>query len=399
MNEQLWMKKKEWENNQIFSGAKASFILMWVFAGVWNVVLIPMYFQISVLIEKAKSEPLVYAAGIFPVVGLYLLFLAIKHTRDWLALGRTPLVLDPFPGSIGAHVGGRIDTNLKYEHATQANVTIQCIYSRITGSGKNRRRTESVKWQNSGASEQGQSARGIYFQFRFNVPDGLPESDVSPKSSSYYLWRITLEVTNAGKKILRSFEIPVFQTSEQSSSIRSGTEDHEGTMAAAESGVDSVANIRAVGRGLEIFYPAFRRPAASIFIVLFGAVFIGIGVALMLFDASMVLGIIFPAIGALCLVAGIYGLGKSLLVSVTNEEVSTRRFLFGYPIYTRRILRENLKGYEINDAGSMTSGGKTTVFYNLQAVAADGKKYTVAERHTSRPEIELIKSKLELVNA
>ena len=84
---------------------------------------------------------------------------------------------------------------------------------------------------------------------------------------------------------------------------------------------------------------------------------------------------------------------------MTSEGVSTRRFLFGYPIYTRRILRENLEGYEIKDAGSMTSGGKTTVFYDLQAVAADGKKYTVAERHTSRPEIELIKSKLESVSA
>lgn len=43
----------------------------------------------------------------------------------------------------------------------------------------------------------------------------------------------------------------------------------------------------------------------------------------------------------------------------------------------------------------MQSGSSTKVFYNLQARSRDGTTFTVAERHTSRPEIELIKDKLE----
>ena len=43
----------------------------------------------------------------------------------------------------------------------------------------------------------------------------------------------------------------------------------------------------------------------------------------------------------------------------------------------------------------MQAGAKTTVYYNLLATSKEGQKFTVAERHASRPEIELVQEKFE----
>jgi hypothetical protein len=124
-------------------------------------------------------------------------------------------------------------------------------------------------------------------------------------------------------------------------------------------------------------------------------IFSGFGLIAGYAGAPLLFPIVFSLVGGLIALAGLHYLGKALLVSITNEGIRTKRFLFGYPISTKEISKENFGSFEIKQNGSLQSGGKTTIYYNLLAVSTSGAKITIAERHTSRPEIELIQEKFE----
>ena len=92
---------------------------------------------------------------------------------------------------------------------------------------------------------------------------------------------------------------------------------------------------------------------------------------------------------------GAFYLGKSLRVAVSPEGVVSRRFLFGYPITTRRLQAADVRAFSVVEAGSMSSGKKTTVYYQLHATGPEGKKVPVAERLAGRTEAELLKETYE----
>ena len=155
-------------------------------------------------------------------------------------------------------------------------------------------------------------------------------------------------------------------------------------------GIESIADIRHTHEGIEAHFAAFRRPLSGISLSLFGLVFTCIGLGVALWGDGPFLGLVFTLLGLLLTSLGIYSLGKSLHVSVGPGGVRTRRYLFGYPLKTRRISTAELLALEIEQSGSMQTGHRTTLFYTLEARARNDVSLTVAERLESRSEAELI---------
>ena len=157
-------------------------------------------------------------------------------------------------------------------------------------------------------------------------------------------------------------------------------------------GINSVAEITPIAGGIQACFPSMQRPAQGVFTLLFGTLFTGIGVALALGTngVSPVFAGVFFLVGILIAGYGVFYLGKSLTVSVTRNELRSRRFLFGYPLTTRRLAVSDFLKIEIKQGATMQSGNKTTVFYQLFANGRDTKSILVAERLTSRAEAELL---------
>ncbi len=103
----------------------------------------------------------------------------------------------------------------------------------------------------------------------------------------------------------------------------------------------------------------------------------------------------FFLVGTLTLTYGIWYLAKSLLVGVTGEGVRCRRFLFGYPMKTRQMLRADFSHFEIDRTASTSSGNRTTVYYQLHAHSNGEETLPVGERLTGRAEAELLKETFE----
>lgn len=391
---QPWMDNKAWRDNLISSGAKVGHWVLGGFALVWNLLSLPLISQADELIARIPDEPVVLVAFIFPVVGLGLIWASWSMFMRWRRFGPTPLVLDPFPGALGGHVGGWIDTRIPFDAAQHFAVTLSCLKSSVSGSGKDRRRSESVRWQTDGICHAERSGEGTLLRFRFDVPDQLPASDIR-KRGTYTLWRVHIAAELDGPDFDRGFEIPVFPTGARSS-ITAGTESHAATQDLAMEGVESIAEITAIPGGIEAWFPPFHRPGPGILAILFGLFFAGAGIAVSFAeDGGVLLPVVFVAVGSLVAAYGAWYLGKALMVGVTGEQVRSRRFLFGYPLTTRKLPRREFSRFDISEGASMSSGNKTTVFYTLHALGRNGEKLVVAERLTSRPEVELLKDAFE----
>ncbi|MEH6516512.1 MAG: hypothetical protein V7742_07515 [Halioglobus sp.] len=389
--EQPWLDRKDWCDNYIVSDARYSHRILWVIAALWHVFTIPLYLNSYEIWQKAQEDPLTLIAFIFPLAGIALIAAAVQATRVKHRFGETPLVLDPFPGSLGGQVGGTIDTSIPFDPEQRFDVSLRCIRSSVSGSGKNRSRKETIQWSSDGISHAEADGAATRLRFRFDLPRGQSASDAK-KDKDYILWRVQINCEMEGPDFSRSWVIPVFDTGQAISGIATGTESHHDTFDVAMEGVESVAEIRPVTGGIEAWYPAFQRPAQGVFALLFGLVFLAIGVGVGLSRSAFMMAFVFSLVGGVIASYGVYYLGKALMVSVTQQEIKSRRYLYGYRFPTRAISKAELLKLEIKQAATIQSGRKTTVFYQILAYGPEnkGKPIVVGERLASRAEAELM---------
>ena len=141
-----WLLNDAWQTPEIRSGSRAAMWGAWIFAAFWNAISsVAPFMAYKEVVENQNYLALV--ALLFPLVGVGLLTWAVRRTLEWRRFGPAPVTLDPFPGSIGGHVGGTIDLNLPYDSTAKFRATLTNLYSYVSGSGKNRSRKEEAKWQ------------------------------------------------------------------------------------------------------------------------------------------------------------------------------------------------------------------------------------------------------------
>ena len=151
--------------------------------------------------------------ALFPVVGLYLIHLMTKAIRQHRSFGKTPLTLTPFPGSIGGQIGGKIALANNTSSLVSYAVKVVCVRKSHSGSGDNRSVREHLVWEGDAFAKYFSYGMGSGLEFCIDVPEGLPETDLD-KDDSWHEWRV--EVESPDIKLKRTFEIPVYQTEQQS---------------------------------------------------------------------------------------------------------------------------------------------------------------------------------------
>ncbi len=213
-----WLANDAWQTREIGSNSKAAMQGAWFFAIIWNVVSVWLPWRIYE--EVALQQNYLALIGLlFPLVGIGLLVWAARRTLEWRRFGIAPVLLDPFPGSIGGNVGGTIELGYPYDSSAKFIVTLANIYSHVSGSGKNRTTHEAFLWQHSAAAHNEPGSKGTRLIFRFDVPDGLHPSDAVRDGSKYYLWRLNLKANLPSIDIDRAYEIPVYPTRQGSARI------------------------------------------------------------------------------------------------------------------------------------------------------------------------------------
>ncbi len=371
--EKPWLSNPEWVDGKIASGAQGGMWFLWFFAGIWNVISLPLLFLFPAAWEEEGA--IVLLMLLFPLVGFGLLWWAIAQTRQWRRFGRTILTMDPYPGSIGGDVGGEVLVNMRWDAAARFKATLGCYRSEVRGSGKNRSRRESVVWQDSGMARATVAGEGIKVQFRFEVPEDLPVSE-DKGSHSYHLWRVNIHGELPGTDLDRSFEIPVFPTGERSAGIEPATGGVGDTRAPAR--VEDLIPLRRLGNQVLVQYPAGRNRLRNAMAMGFGAIFAGIGGILLSLVASegfmmIFMGGIFLLVGLLIALGGLYALLSSLEVMFDGSSVTSVRRIFGVPIFRRQAAYYEIQEIRGHKVFSSTGRNRTTVNYSVQAEYVGGR--------------------------
>lgn len=364
---QPWLQRPEWQNGIIRSGAQTGMYAAWGIAVFWNLVSAPGTFAVmDIWREKGAIALLIL---IFPCVGLWLLFWAVKTTLEWRRFGATPMTMDPFPGSIGGNVGGEILLNLPYQSAMAFEVTLSCIHSYVSGSGNNRSQSEKAIWQDKGYAEVQPAMRGIRLQFRFEVPTGLPESE--EHGDNYHFWRLSLHGDMPGVDLSRNFEIPVYRTAEKSRHIDILSTQHQ-PAGIPEIGAEMLLPLAQTGNGVNIHYPMLRKPLSALALILFGGIFNGSGVFLWSQAAHdgfplYIMSSIFHFAGGLIVLWGLYRLFNSLHVQFDGHSLTAVRCILDIPVSNKTAAYPLIRAIEIKHNGSTQAGNSHSINYQVIA--------------------------------
>ncbi|MBN1237965.1 MAG: DUF3592 domain-containing protein [Gammaproteobacteria bacterium] len=377
-----WLEVPEWASPEVRSSARRNVYAAWFFAAFWNVIAIPVGFM-TTLEFLDGNRPAIFGL-LFPLAGLVLIAWALKATANWRRFGATVLAMDPYPGAIGGQVGGTIDLRLPYDPRLAFNTTLSCLYSYVSGSGKNRRRSERVVWQSEGIAHAQSHMRGTRLEVLFDVDQGLPPSDVKDQRD-YHLWRLSLAADMPGVDFDRSFEIPVFPTGEQAKALRSGLST-EHPLAAEVRGraIERVLDMKRVAGGAEIFCPAFTAPGAKLAGLAIGIVLLAAALLTGGTDMPRVLRFLLGALGGAVTVASLYNLVLSLRVRIDSSQVEVRKRLLGLPAGNATIPRRDAKSLVLKQSYSSRSGNRHRIYYKLQLLTRDERRITIAHNLVGR---------------
>ena len=378
-SEQPWLENREWQTGIIRSDSRRSMWVAWIFAIIWNLISAPLPFAIQA--EIVDNGNLVALVGfLFPLIGAGLFWRAVVRTMEWRRFGAAPLALDPFPGSIGGHVGGVIHLDMPFEHGTRFTITLTCLESYLSGTGTDRSRRERAEWQDKRLAYAMPGPEGTRLSFRFDVPDGLPES-AAARGDNYHLWRLNLRAELSGADIDRDYRIPVYATAESSREL-AGVGVEAAMTETDRIGVAALAGICSVEHGVNgrvLRYPMGRNRYAGVTGLVFGGIFAAAGWLLASAAGSPVIGSVFGLVGCLIGASSFYLMSNSLELTMQGDTLRVVRRVLGFRVSVREMARDDFAGFDTKRSMSTQAGSRHVVYYRLFAVDQNGRRVTVGE--------------------
>lgn len=372
-----WLLNDSWQTATIRSDSKQQMRRACGFAAFAVLVSAPLPFLVYQEVTE-KHNQLALIGLLFPVIGIGLLVRAIRRTLEWRAFGPVPVSLDPYPGSIGGHVGGTTELAIPFDASNEFSLTLTNFHSYTTGTGKNRRRQEKAIWQKNLRVPATMGTKGTRLTFRFDVPEYCKESDAI-KEDSYHGWRLNLSATLVGTNLNRDYELPVYATAKQSRLLSqnaiSRSEDLQAT--ADEKAVRDAVNLESSHDGKRMYFPVGRNVHAAMIAVLVGSIFAAAGWFISFEMGEKIFGAIFGSLGGLVILGGLYLMLNSLEVKQVGREIRTVRRLLGIPIGRNSMQLDAFKSFRKSSALQTQSDTKNVMYYSVEAIDRQDNKLTL----------------------
>jgi len=357
--------------NQINSSQKSGHWVMVVISIIVLLISTPIIFAIPEEINKGKYEILI--ALIFPITGLLMLFGAWKMRQKYRFFGPTPLSPSPLIGQVGGQVGGRIDLAQPWAKRN-LNITLSCINTYTSGSGKNSTTHRDILWQEHDKPLDKPNGAGSTLEFCFDVPAGERTEDTHNGRGKIH-WEVSIEGLINFMEFKRSWKIPV-EVGTQTSAIVIPSAHKEATYIAkrkqADASIEKQIHTQETDEGLDIISEQGRNKSMSWFMVLFGLTFTSVGCFLFYLASQgeimlWVMAPIFFSIGAGILGFGIFLVGRKLECKIIDDQVYTRRSVFGRIMYTQQGKLTSPDQLILKSTMSSTTNGKHTEYMAIYA--------------------------------
>ncbi len=401
-----WLSNPDWANNRILSSNNSMVYPVVLFALFWNVFSYGMVYFMLADAYRDSGITVALVILLFPAAGLWLFYIAFKDLKEWYTFGQTPLEMIPFPGVIGGNVGGIIPFRKRLNSRYDYHVTLTLMRKSTRDSGKDKNTHTQLIWQKSGIATLKQVLiEGVESEliFRFEVPDNLAESVVTPSSkeqSEQYLWQVTLENIETG--LNRSFEIPVYSISSSASSQMSvhNNNKYAAILDATETSTeikikrDKEANINdflpfqanteshlaGFNQQTIIHYPMLRKPFTKLLLIALGTLFFAVGIfAWAEKDSSFMFTLIFCLIGGLIALTALHSLGSSLTITLNKDSLKSVQKLFGFSVSTKHANFSAIQEIKSKISYRSRLGNKYITHYKINAFINNNHQIKLAE--------------------
>lgn len=178
----------------------------------WNLCSLPLLLALPGKLAKVNTPALLLIL-MFPLIGVALIIPAVHAFLRWRRYGRSILVMSTMPASIGGTLSATLEIPARIETTQGMEIILSCIREETQGSGKNRRTTENIIWQDRRQLRHEQISalgRQTRVSFVFDIPDATETSREA--TANTILWRLEVQAETSGVDYAAAFEVPVFNT-------------------------------------------------------------------------------------------------------------------------------------------------------------------------------------------
>jgi hypothetical protein len=380
-----WLWKKDWAEGTISSSGSTSTIVLLVCALAWNLASTPVWFVFPHdAFDKGHRLALLLLA--FPAIGAILVLSAVVSVLRWRKYGQSVLEMASVPGVIGGQLAGVIRVPAKVRPEEGFRLSLDCVC--ISTAGKSR--TETSVWQDEQVIardlSQGnpeQSAIPVLFQ----IPYECRPTDET-EANSQTVWRLAVSAKTPGLDYSTRFEVPVFKTPESDpnfvvdrSLIAEYAAPENPDRDLHDAGV--IKTESPTGEGFRLVFPMARAPGMGVAMMVVGAVFGGVPIAMFHFDApwliNAIFGLVFGAIGLLLLACAVDVWLYRSVVDVSAAGLTVVGGLFGLG-RENRINAANIEMIEPVSRMSSGEGQSAKKWYDIQVVYRPTSKLTIGKR-------------------
>jgi len=359
---------------------------LWGFATVWNLISLPATMGAWEEIPRIhKPEDfMILLVLLFPLTGIFLLWQALRATILHSRYGGSELRLDPAPGQAGGQVGGTIRLSSPLPQDTQCEVRLECRHSHETRNSKGQKQINSrVLWQDELMVRGHMEAGATLVPFVFDVPADLPASE--PESRDWKHWQVHVAADIPGLDLALEFDVPVLPGQAKSMVRIAGRERQQQLQRAQQ--LAALLNIEQQGKTLFLHSDYGRERGGSLFLAVFGLVFLAVGIGLgfanmgpgvIAIPAKLVFCSAFSGIGLLVFLMGALTLTTRLDTAIERDVVHVKRSFLGREVYRRSMPLSEITGLETHKNGSSTMGKRTQNWFQLR-VQYNGRWQPIAE--------------------
>ncbi|RMH19108.1 MAG: hypothetical protein D6701_05355 [Gemmatimonadetes bacterium] len=373
---------ERWAGGRVRARGGATVAAHWFGAVIWTILAgAAMWGWVT---QRADLHPLLlWGIPLFAAVAPLLVFTAVRETLRWRRFRGLELALDPFPGSLGGHVGGSLELPCVRAGDGHFTVTLACVRTEVRGRGEDRSRWEKVLWSRDVDPAVESAGLGVRLRFTFELPADLPPSE--PESDAYVWWTIRVRAALPGADLDQTFEVPVLKVDPPLTAAHPAlAPPRTGDPFDLPAGPVTAERH---GAGVRLVYPRFRQAVAGVMMTVFGAVFLGGG--LLAFGATSQAGgggfgaifvafgllflVVFGLVGGLLLLLGLFTLFNRLTVEADRRRVVTVRSLL-FPL-RHEVAVADLDHLELRVNGQTGQGARATVSYELRGVPRIGRRH------------------------
>ncbi|MDN3648034.1 DUF3592 domain-containing protein [Reinekea marina] len=383
------------QSKPIYSSAR---LTLWVYLGM-SVVISMLSFPVVFAFqdEWSSGNKLIVLALIFPAISVFCIFATVREAWRLKKIGRSPLIMSPFPAGIGGYLGAKVLFNTDYDSLARYQVSLNCIHKYTTRSGSKSETKEVTRWHEEGFAyiERAQNNKTL-LRFNINIPSKLPQTS---EGSDYHFWRLNIERISAGVKIKRSFTVPVHEVENAQPTHQYLAAEHPAMLELSVDRIDQL-NAKDNGTEFEVWFPRFSRIGERLASFLFGSVFVGSGYGVHLAGGPFIFPLIFIPIGGLFALHSLVTFLTEFRVMVRAEGVFRRSSLVGVYKKLKSLPVDSIASVDIQKAATWeTSGANKRHYYSVQAKPKQGKGILLIDKVEGKESAEMIRDRfLSILN-